>query len=70
MLWLLQPTANYNFAIIEGYLAGNAEIKISIKCGFHIRLPLANVANRKCGPENCIFEKSDALITFMGGLLR
>ena len=28
---LLQPTANYDLAIIEDYLAGNAKIKISIK---------------------------------------
>ena len=27
----LQPTANYNLAIIEGYLAGNTKIKISLK---------------------------------------
>ena len=53
---LLQPTANYDLAIIEDYLAGNAKIKISIKktkwrrC--HIRRALATVANRKCGPEN------------------
>ena len=45
-------TANYDFAIIEGYLAGNAMIKILIKCGFHIQRPLTTVANRKCGPEN------------------
>ena len=31
MLCLLQPTANYDLAIIEDYLAGNAKIKISIK---------------------------------------
>ena len=31
VLCLLQPTANYNLAIIEDYLAGNAKIKISIK---------------------------------------
>ena len=31
VLCLLQPTANYDLAIIEDYLAGNAEIKISIK---------------------------------------
>ena len=31
MLFLLQPTANYDLAIIEDYLAGNAKIKISIK---------------------------------------
>ena len=31
VLCLLQPTANYDFAIIEDYLAGNAKIKISIK---------------------------------------
>ena len=30
-LCLLQPTANYDLAIIEDYLAGNAKIKISIK---------------------------------------
>ena len=52
MLWLLQPTANYDLDIIEGYLAGNAKIKISIKYDFHIRLPLTNVAKRKCSPEN------------------
>ena len=56
VLCLLQPTANYDFAIIEDYLAGNAKIKIAIKktkwrrC--HIRRALATVANRKCGPEN------------------
>ena len=56
VLCLLQPTANYDLAIIEDYLAGNAKIKISIKktkwrrC--HIRRILATVANRKCGPEN------------------
>ena len=44
--------ANYDFAIIEGYLAGNATIKISIKCGFHIQRPLEAVANQKCGPQN------------------
>ena len=31
VLCLLQPTANYDLAIIEDYLAGNAKIKISIK---------------------------------------
>ena len=31
MLCLLQPTANYDLAIIEDYLGGNAKIKISIK---------------------------------------
>ena len=31
MLCLLQPTANYDLAIIEDYLAGNSKIKISIK---------------------------------------
>ena len=56
VLCLLQPTANYDLAIIDDYLAGNAKIKISIKktkwrrC--HIRRALATVANRKCGPEN------------------
>ena len=54
VLCLLQPTANYDLAIIEDYLAGNAKIKISIKkwrrC--HIPRALATVANRKCGPEN------------------
>ena len=40
MLWLLQPTANYDFSIIEGYLAGNTQkTKISIKCVFHIGGP-------------------------------
>ena len=31
VLCLLQPTANYDLAIIEDYLAGNAKIKLSIK---------------------------------------
>ena len=31
LLCLLQPTAKYDLAIIEDYLAGNAKIKISIK---------------------------------------
>ena len=31
VLCLLQPTANYDLAIIEDYLAGTAKIKISIK---------------------------------------
>ena len=31
VLCLLQPTANYDLAIIEDYLAGNAKIKILIK---------------------------------------
>ena len=31
VLYLLQPTANYDLAIIEDYLAGNAKIKISIR---------------------------------------
>ena len=31
VLCLLQPTANYDLAIIEDYLPGNAKIKISIK---------------------------------------
>ena len=31
VLCLLQPTANYDLAIIEDDLAGNAKIKISIK---------------------------------------
>ena len=31
VLCLLQPTGNYDLAIIEDYLAGNAKIKISIK---------------------------------------
>ena len=31
MLGLLQPTANYDLAINEDYLAGNAKIKITIK---------------------------------------
>ena len=31
VICLLQPTANYDLAIIEDYLAGNAKIKISIK---------------------------------------
>ena len=31
MLCLLQPTANYDLAIIGDYLAGNEKIKISIK---------------------------------------
>ena len=31
VLCLLQPTANYDLAIIEDYLAGNAKIKIAIK---------------------------------------
>ena len=52
MLGLLQPTANYGLAIIEGYLAGNTKIKISIKCDFHIRRPLTTVAYRKRGPKN------------------
>ena len=49
---MVQPTANYDFAIIEGYLAGTAKIKILIKCGFHIGRPLTTIANRKCGHEN------------------
>ena len=61
VLCLLQPTANYDLAIIEDYLAGNAKIKISIektkwrRC--HIWPALASVANRKCGPENNLFHK-------------
>ena len=31
VICLLQTTANYDLAIIEDYLAGNAKIKISIK---------------------------------------
>ena len=31
VLCLLQPTANYDLAIIEDYLTGNTKIKISIK---------------------------------------
>ena len=31
VLCLLQPTANYDLAIIDDYLVGNAKIKISIK---------------------------------------
>ena len=31
VLCLLQPTANYDLAIIEDYLAGNAKINISMK---------------------------------------
>ena len=58
VLCLLQPTANYDLAIIEDYLAGNAIIKILIKKNkwrrCHIRLALATVANRKCGPENSV----------------
>ena len=42
--------ATYIFAIIKGYLEGNAKIEISIKFDFHIRRPLT-VANRKCGAE-------------------
>ena len=55
VLWLLQPTTKYDFAIVEGYQEGNAKIKISIKKRWrrcHIRRPLTTVANRKCGPEN------------------
>ena len=54
--FIMQPTANYDLAINEDNLAGNAKIKISIKkpkwrrC--HIRRAVATVANRKCGPEN------------------
>ena len=57
---LVATTANYDLAIIEDYLAGNAKIKISIKktkwrrC--HIRRALATVANRKCDPGNIISE--------------
>ena len=29
--FIMQPTANYDLAINEDYLAGNAKIKISIK---------------------------------------
>ena len=68
MLWLLLPSANYDLAINEDYLAGNAKIKISIRktkwrrC--HIRRALATVANRKCGPENTVrFWKWRALIS-------
>ena len=43
--------ATYGFAIIKGYLEGNAKIKISINFGFHIRQPLTTIANRKCGPR-------------------
>ena len=56
VLCLLQPTANYDLAIIEDYLVGNAKIKISIKITkwrrCHIPRALATVANRKCVPEN------------------
>ena len=44
--------ATYGFDIIEGYLEGNAKIKISINFDFHIPRPLTTIANRKCGPEN------------------
>ena len=53
--FIMQPTANYDLAINEDYLAGNAKIKISIKNKLrrcHIRRVLATVANRKCGPED------------------
>ena len=36
--------ATYGFAIIEGYLEGNAKIKIWIKFDFHIWRPLTTVA--------------------------
>ena len=70
VLCLLQPTANYDLAIIEDYLAGNAKIKILIKTKWrrcHIRRALATVANRKCGPENddTLFVSIQILLTFL-----
>ena len=55
VLCLLLPTANYDLAIIEDYLAGNAKSKYRLKTKWrrcHIWRALATVANRKCGPGN------------------
>ena len=46
--------ATYGFAIIEGYLEGNAKIKILIKFDFHIRRPLTTVGNRIAVPRIAI----------------
>ena len=44
--------ATYGFAIIKGYLEGNAKIKILIKFDFCSGHSLTTVANWKCGAEN------------------
>ena len=62
--------ANYDLAIIEGYLAGNAKIKISIKFDFHIQWPLTTVANWKGGPENKQMATSRVKPGFIGHFSR
>ena len=48
VLCLLQPTANYDLAIIEDYLPGNAKIKILIKTKWRWRSKMSH-ANFKGG---------------------
>ena len=66
VLCLVQPTANYDLAIIEDYLAGNAKIKISIKkqngvvviFGEPWQLLLTGINNNACVLCSILFKRN------------